>query len=70
MPRRSALLALAVLAGMTLSGCYALDPEMRRVVAQRKAAERAAKDAPTEQAPAEPAMAVTISTPSMSVPRL
>ncbi len=60
MPRRSALLALAVLAGMTLSGCYALDPEMRRVVAQRKAAERAAKEAPTKQAPSEPAMAVTI----------
>lgn len=60
MPRRGALLALAVFAGMTLSGCYALDPEMRRVVAQRKAAERAAKDAPTKQAPSEPAMAVTI----------
>ena len=48
MRRWTAPVAIALLAGVTLSGCYALDPEMRRYVAERKARERAAKAAAAE----------------------
>ncbi|MBB5705466.1 hypothetical protein [Sphingopyxis panaciterrulae] len=48
MRRWTAPVAIALLAGITLSGCYALDPEMRRIVAERKAKERAAKAAAAE----------------------
>lgn len=43
--------AAASLAAMTLSGCYALDPEMRRTVAARKAAARAQQAAMASAAP-------------------
>ena len=41
----TATIALALTASIALSGCYALDPEMRRIVAERHARERAAKAA-------------------------
>lgn len=48
-------------ASLTLPGCYALDPEMRRAVAERKAQERAQRDAP----PAEPAKKAEVAAPDV-----
>lgn len=50
---QKAMAALALAASLALSGCYALDPEMRRAVAQRKAQERAASA--SDAAPPPPA---------------
>ncbi|WP_447757140.1 hypothetical protein [Sphingopyxis fribergensis] len=38
---RASLIAALLAASLTLPGCYALDPEMKRTVAERKARERA-----------------------------
>lgn len=61
---RPALIAASLAASLTLTGCYALDPEMRRVVAERKAnlqGERpTAKPAP--QAGAAPASVPVVPT--------
>lgn len=59
MRRAAACLLLASVAAPALSGCYALDPEMRRHVAERKAEEGAAHAAapkPTPPAPTPPAV--------------
>src|SRR5690606_14403999 len=46
---RNPLILMLLVSSAALSGCYALDPEMKRVVAERKAQE---KDAPTPRSSA------------------
>lgn len=49
-------IAISLAAGVALSGCYSLDPEMKRTVAQRKAQQREARALaqPDPAAPATP----------------
>lgn len=54
--RRLPLILLASVIGLSLQGCYALDPEMKQLVAARKAAERGQPAPPAPAAaPASPA---------------
>jgi len=74
---RTPTILLLLAAGTALSGCYALDPEMKRAVAERKAQERGAPAAPApasaapgadeeESAPAK----VSVNVPAIDVRRM
>ncbi len=52
--------ALSVAASLALSGCYALDTEMRRTVAERKAQERTMREAGKPDTAAPPVAAVDV----------
>lgn len=54
MRRRARLTGAMLGASLALSGCYALDPEMKRTVAERKARERALAAAPKAAPPVSP----------------
>jgi hypothetical protein len=61
------MIALSLTASIALSGCYALDPEMKRTVAQRKAQQREARNVP-QPAPA-PSPVATDDIPAIEVRR-
>lgn len=55
MRRWIAPLVVALAAGPALAGCYALDPEMKRIVAERKAQKEGSRAADRPEAPAKAA---------------
>ncbi|WP_166943938.1 hypothetical protein [Sphingopyxis panaciterrae] len=55
MTRWQRTITMSLMAGVTLAGCYSLDPEMKRIVEQRKTQQRGTDHAPPPAAsPAEP----------------
>ncbi|MDO9370179.1 MAG: hypothetical protein Q7T68_16560 [Sphingopyxis sp.] len=65
---RAGLTAAMLAASLTLPGCYALDPEMKRTVAERQARERAARAAPAEK-PVEAVPDSAVDVPTIDVRR-
>lgn len=66
---RAPLFAAILTACLALPGCYALDPEMRRAVAERKERERAARGAQVPAAPSGAAPASAAAIPAVEVRR-